>query len=630
MVYVGLKGESYSIENTPLGKGGEGSIFRIIGKPDLVLKLFNQDKRTETRHRKLLTMVKTPLSPNAMEQVTWPIDVVYENNRFIGYVMPLIKHVENLNVIYSDKYLCTLSERITIAKNLCAAVNAVHSAGQVCGDLNPNNIGVDPHTARITLVDTDSYHITDKAANRTYRCEVGLPEYLAKEIQDKLHINQGSTLVNLGLPTFTKETDLFALAVHIFALLMNGCHPYASAINNTSNINRLSVNQPSIVNPQPVDNIRNCFFPFYEKKPGFATPKYAPDFSALPPKIQALFVRAFVYGGNNPSLRPTAEQWYAALDDYRKQLKLCLKHKEHEYYASLSQCPWCELDAKVNQAQLAKTPRRSQTTLPSNPPTVRNVFSPQPAPVSNYPTFKNNSPQKSGFKNNLFSFIRSHKWFSLFIAYVVLVALSIPIALLAEHLPDIYALNDDQEISQTIATLNWLEQDYQITDNVRCYCPYYYDDYGAPLFQERSMDSARVGRTGETAFVVREVESGWGKTTINDKEVWVFFGWTSTLYSLDFVFSKDAIVEKDNVGNWIVTDIDGDSMTDYYGFASNQNGIWFFKKGMVDFDYTGQVPSYFTFEISHHTQIRKDVSFVVNHGKLEQIVLEDGTIVWSS
>lgn len=348
MAYIGSKGDTYVIETPPLGKGGEGSIYRLKGKPNLVLKIFNPDKRNETRHKKLLAMIKTPLSPNAMKQVTWPVDVVYENGAFVGYVMPLLKRVEDLNVMYSDKYICTLSERITIAKNLCAAVNAVHLAGQVCGDLNPKNIGVDPNTAIITLVDTDSYHITESNGSRTYRCEVGLPEYLAKEIQDKLHDNKGKDLRTLPLPTFTKETDLFALAVHIFALLMNGCHPFASAVDNKYNIGKLSQSKPSIVNPQPVENIRNCFFPFYEKRVGYITPQYAPDFSVLPKSIQDMFVKAFVDGGKNPKLRPSTENWYVALEEFEKHIRKCSKNEKHEYYDKLTKCPWCELDNKLN------------------------------------------------------------------------------------------------------------------------------------------------------------------------------------------------------------------------------------------------------------------------------------------
>ena len=186
-----------------------------------------------------MAMIDTPLSPQAMQQVTWPIDIVTQNGDFVGYVMPIIKNTESINCLYSDKYVSTLSERITIAKNLCAAINSIHEANQVCGDLNPNNIRIDINSARVTLVDTDSYHITEKDGSKVYRCEVGLPEYLPKEIQVKM--KNGSNLSTAPLPTFTKETDNFALAVHIFALLMNGCHPFACSTNK---IARLSSNSP--------------------------------------------------------------------------------------------------------------------------------------------------------------------------------------------------------------------------------------------------------------------------------------------------------------------------------------------------------------------------------------------------
>lgn len=64
-------------------------------------------------------MLATPLSEDAMKQITWPVDIVYENSNFAGYVMPAIKNNEDLNVMYSDKYTCSLSEKITIA-TICA------------------------------------------------------------------------------------------------------------------------------------------------------------------------------------------------------------------------------------------------------------------------------------------------------------------------------------------------------------------------------------------------------------------------------------------------------------------------------------------------------------------------------
>lgn len=361
--YIGKNGKVYAAIEPALGKGGEGSVYSVSGMSDYVIKVFKVDKRTETRHRKLLTMIGTTLSQSAMKQITWPIDVVYQNGQFVGYVMPAVKNNEELNVMYSDKYISTLSEKITIAKNLCAAVNAVHNAGQVCGDLNPKNIGVDPKSARVTLMDTDSYHITEANGSRIYRCEVGLPEYLPREIQEK--IKNGNTLATAPLPTFSKYSDFFALSVHIFALLMNGCHPFACAINNKTNIGVLSHSQPSVTTPQPIDNILNGYFPFYTKKSGFTIPKYAPSFDSLPQNIQNLFIRAFVNGHTNPSQRPDAIEWYNALTTMQQNLTVCSKNKKHMYSSHLKKCIWCELETKqlpVGSSVIVQTPIRTKTT----------------------------------------------------------------------------------------------------------------------------------------------------------------------------------------------------------------------------------------------------------------------------
>ena len=316
MIFKGKNRTSYRIIEPAIGKGGEGSVYKIDGMPNFVLKAFIASKRTEKREKKLLAMIASPVSDKAMEHITWPKDVVYENGQFAGYIMPRTSNNnENLNVMYSpskytkDKFI----KKIRIARNLCAAINSVHKAGQVCGDFNPHNITVNPHSGRITLVDTDSYHITEKNSNRTYRCEVGMPEYLAPEIHEKLKNHK--RLDTAPLPTFTRQTDLFALAVHIFALLMNGCHPFACATD-------LSKNQTSVAAPQPVENIRNGFFPFYMNKSGFTIPKYAPNFNQLPQKIKRLFIRAFVDGHKNPQVRPNTSEWYNALEWYSNLLKM--------------------------------------------------------------------------------------------------------------------------------------------------------------------------------------------------------------------------------------------------------------------------------------------------------------------
>lgn len=78
----------------------------------------------------------------------------------------------------------------------------------------------------------------------------------------------------------------------------------------------------SVVAPQPIENIKNGFFPFYDKQPGIDIPAYAPEFASLEPSLQRLFVQTFVEGYQNPGKRVHADEWLAALkpliDDIQK------------------------------------------------------------------------------------------------------------------------------------------------------------------------------------------------------------------------------------------------------------------------------------------------------------------------
>ena len=304
-VYTGTNGSWYSVNsNDVIGKGWQGTVYNIPSKVGYVLKIYKPEKRTPDLEAKIKAMLARPISSDALNMVAWPVDIVYENNHFAGFVMPKAGNSEPINVLYKANNEIHFSQKIAAAKNLCAAVNAVHEMGQVCGDLSPANILADPQSGNITLVDTDSCHITDPQTKQVFRCSVGLAEYLPREIHAK--VADGIGLGNAPLPTFTESTDNFALAVHIFALLMNGCHPFSCAKDMTAG-------RDSIVLPQPVENICSGFSPFFMKKTGITVPGYAPDFECLPGEIQTLFRRAFVFGHDFPEARPNAAEWYNAL-----------------------------------------------------------------------------------------------------------------------------------------------------------------------------------------------------------------------------------------------------------------------------------------------------------------------------
>jgi eukaryotic-like serine/threonine-protein kinase len=104
---------------------------------------------------------------------------------------------------------------VRTAVNLVQVTHAMHVAGTVIGDFNDANVRVG-RDALVTLLDCDSMQIRDAATGAMYLCRVGRPEYTAPEL---LHEDWSTT-------TREPSSDIFALSVHLYALLLEGEHPF--------------------------------------------------------------------------------------------------------------------------------------------------------------------------------------------------------------------------------------------------------------------------------------------------------------------------------------------------------------------------------------------------------------------
>lgn len=191
-----------------------------------------------------------------------------------------------------------------------------------------------------------------------------MPDYIPQEIQKKMR--GGGNLVSAALPTFSLETDNFALAIHIFQLLMNGTHPFTCRVPKPT---------ASTVAPQPIDNIENGVFPFLNPTKGTDIPKFAPPLSILTNELQSLFRRAFVDGHNNPSARPKPNDFYSALEAMKGKLEGCSKNQNHQFLNTLTDCPWCRVDENMSPKKSPTMPSSGQipigggsVVVPPSPP----------------------------------------------------------------------------------------------------------------------------------------------------------------------------------------------------------------------------------------------------------------------
>lgn len=224
---------------------------------------------------------------------------------------------------------------IVIAYNLAEAVNHLHGHGIVVGDMNQNNILVHPD-GTIGLIDCDSFDVTDSDTGEHFPCCVGLAELLAPELQ---------VVRTLRNASFTKKSDSFSLAIHIFRLLMNNADPFCFSLTGDARMTSVSIVDSGnhIVNGECV---------YLRDVPGKQIPKWSPTLAILPEDIQILFRRTFEYTASTAtasvSKRPTASEWMDALQRfYQMPLTRCSKDEFHLYMPTLAECPFC---VKQNKA----------------------------------------------------------------------------------------------------------------------------------------------------------------------------------------------------------------------------------------------------------------------------------------
>ena len=345
-VYKSSSGKVYTL-GAQLGTGGEGIVSEIQGENSKVAKIYRADRfKTDqdrfTMERKLKAMLDMNISVyvDGKLRLTWPLDILYENGSMVGFVMPKInskykifdiQRVEMAEKIYPNY---TWKYAVQFAYNLSVAVKYVHDKNIVIGDFNQNNISIDTSTGAVILIDCDSFDIRDPKSGEHFPCKVGLPEMLAPELQ---------TVRNLANGTFTKETDNFSLAIHIFRLLMRNEDPFGGVITMSRSLSTVSANAPII----------NGECPYVRTVSGKEIPGRSPTLDMLPVNIQELFKKTFDYDASTAlrriKNRATATEWCNALvvlatAEPNPNLQTCTLNPHHVYPKYSSYCPWCRCE----------------------------------------------------------------------------------------------------------------------------------------------------------------------------------------------------------------------------------------------------------------------------------------------
>jgi DNA-binding helix-hairpin-helix protein with protein kinase domain len=311
-----------------LGRGGEGAVYTVPARPELVAKLYHRPPAA-AKGAKLAAMAALG-TERLLRLTAWPVGTLHHEpgGPVAGLLMPRIEGHQPIHALYSPKSRLAAFPQagwpflVHAAANAARAFAAIHEHGHVIGDVNHGNLVVSSR-ATVKLIDCDSFQIA--AGDQLYRCEVGVATHTPPELQGK----------SFREVTRTPNHDAFGLAVIVFQLLFMGRHPFSGAYSGPGEM--------------PLErSISEFRFAYSEHAATFQMrpPPGTPALTTVSPEVAALFERAFAAEGATAG-RPAPQEWATALAALNQSLTQCGQTRAHHYFKILPDCPWCRIERKA-------------------------------------------------------------------------------------------------------------------------------------------------------------------------------------------------------------------------------------------------------------------------------------------
>lgn len=314
-----INGKEYTL-GSRLGGGLEGNIFTVVETPSYVIKLINDHNMTRTQRNDVYVHLKWlkdlgNKNKEIKQCMTIPKALLDDH---LGYIMlkasehdSLKKYItppndsEKFDEWYKKEF--TFKKRYQILVNLFDALRKIHLAGLIFTDLSPNNIMVHKKQNQIVFIDTDN----TRRRTDLYNGVLGTPGYMAPEVYRKPSIDLATQynvdpkiLSNCG--RLTAESDIFSAAIIAFQMLTLQ-HPFIGD----------EIEEGTPEDEERALEIKTDFI-FKEGTSNISSYGLTSKFEEITTKgIRDLFYKTFVIGKEQPSLRPTAEEF---LEEFQKAL----------------------------------------------------------------------------------------------------------------------------------------------------------------------------------------------------------------------------------------------------------------------------------------------------------------------
>lgn len=280
-----------------IAAGGEGRIFGT-NLDGFVAKIFKQERLDTGKEKKIRLMTSKQIN---CPGICFPIAALYnKENKFVGYLMRQAKGAELGRSVFLPPMLAKIfptwkkKDMVRLCVTILEKMKYLHDRNVILGDINPANILV-VSPKEVYFVDTDSYQVEG------FPCPVGMPNFVAPEIQNK----------NFKKFLRTKGNEHFAIATLLFMVMLPGQKPYAKK-GSSGNL---------------MENIKKMDFSYdMQGEPGEHVPSgmWGPIWSHLPIAVRGAFYHTFHESGlhNCEATRYTVEEWLLKFQNYLIELEL--------------------------------------------------------------------------------------------------------------------------------------------------------------------------------------------------------------------------------------------------------------------------------------------------------------------
>ena len=218
--------------------GGEGEIYTVYVNnhedDSIVAKIYTSlDSLFTLTERKINYIVDNHWEN---KNVCWPIDTLYFNNKFVGFIMPKVNGKEiysltgNENRIKRNYSDYDRLKQVEIVLKILSIFKDLHEHNIIVGDVKLENIMFDvKNDYDITLIDIDSVQIDQFPCVTTtigYDSPDVMMFYGRKNALDTNDDGEFSFIKFYKEFYRNVENDLYSLAVIIYRLVMFGAFPY--------------------------------------------------------------------------------------------------------------------------------------------------------------------------------------------------------------------------------------------------------------------------------------------------------------------------------------------------------------------------------------------------------------------